>query len=792
MDRKEFFQTIFGDLPDGALVEVAYGDPPNKRHWVTLQDLCEQDWPDGRDAYYGPAPRKMAGGKKENILGTRVLWADVDNVSAYRATLLPSFIVWSGHGYHLYWLLEEFINHVGRIEELNKALAADSSADHCWNANRLLRVPGTRNFRRGTPVECELRRGFRNRVYRPEDVEPLARLDEEIRSTIWTGAQSGYRSRSERDWAVVCALLNAGADDKLIKRVFSVHAVGDKYREDGDKYLDRTISKAGDRKAQPRRREFEEHDDGYYVKVKGGSRRVSTFTFHPRLLLVSIDESGTGELGEDAFVGDVSAHEYKWEDVTFTRTAFTTVARLDKETKPAAWQWLGNEGDVRALLPYLLKQLQEQGLPKTFATRVLGLHTVGERHLFVGDRTTLGAGEVWPGSMGPLVYLESGREHPVLAFDSEPPSRAFLRALQSLLPRLNEPESIWPMVGWYAAAPLKPAFEARKYRFPVLNVHGTRGSGKTTLIQEVMMPLFGQEDPKSYDANTTRFVVLSLLGASNAVPIAFSEFRFGAADKFLRYVLLSYDTGHDPRGRADQTTIDYPLSAPFSVDGEDPIADPAAKERIVPVTLHPHTVAEDSDADKAFQSLRAFDLTPFGRFYIQRALQALVDGEFDATLRRARSDVFDTFSGRLPNRTRRNFIVAWTGVLLFCRVIELDPPDCSVLRRSLRVCYDIERGRSGTLADEMVEDIANAVAVPTRRAGFKWHYDQAKRILWFQLAPAHGWWIYQRRRQNRQTLERDAIRIQLTETDFIEGPEVVEGTWMYGIKLKEASKLGLV
>jgi len=322
-------------------------------------------------------------------------------------------------------------------------------------------------------------------------------------------------------------------------------------------------------------------------------------------------------------------------------------------------------------------------------------------------------------------------------------------------------------------------------------MHGTKGSGKTTLIQEIMMPLFGQKEPKSYDANTTRFVILSLLGSSNAVPVAFSEFRFGAADKFLRYVLLSYDTGHDPRGRADQTTVDYPLSAPFSVDGEDLIADPAAKERIIPVTLHPRTIVEGSDAYQAFEQIRHVSLTSFGRFYIQRALQAILEGNFDAHLRRASSDVFGAFSGRLPNRVRRNFIVAWTGVLFFCRVVGLDPPSCEVLRRSLRTCFDYERGRAPSMADEMVEDIVNAVGVPTRRVGFRWHYDSTERTLWFQLAPAHGWWIYQRRRQNRQTLERDAIRIQLGESDFIVGPKSVADTWMYGVDLQKAHDSGL-
>lgn len=796
MDRTEFFNTIFEGIPADGLVEVAFGTPPTSPQWVTLQDLHKVSWPSGRDAYYGPAARMGRNGKKENILGSRVLWADIDDSTTTVPTVLPSIVVESGHGLHIYWLLEEWITDVEEIERLNKAVAADTEADHAWNANRLLRVPGTRNFRRGEAVECNIRRSNINRVYRPEFFTPLAGLDAKARHKIRTGDRRGYRSRSERDWAVVRSLLSAGADDTLIKYIFGTQPIGDKFRDEtgGDKYLDRTISKAKESAAKQGKRTFDERADGYYVVSGKRTRRVSTFVIVPKLLLENADTEPDSPLpGDDAIVGDVLAAGYRWDDITFTRSAFTSVEKMDRECPLMAWQWLGSNVDVRSLLPHLLEQLQAEGLPRTLATRVLGLHKSGERHLFVGDRSTLGEGEIWLGSNGPLVYLDSGREHGVLAFNQDPPSARLLTALKTLLPRTNEPEVFWPMLGWYAASMFKPAFEDRGHRFPVLNVHGTRGSGKTTSILRIMMPLFGQKEPKSYDANTTRFVILSLLGSSNAVPVAFSEFRFGAADKFLRYILLSYDTGHDPRGRADQTTVDYPLSAPFSVDGEDLVADPAAKERIVPVTLHPRIVMEEEDAHKAFNTLRVFDLTPFGRYYIQAGLKGLMEGTFDQDFRSARKDIFDAFPGRLPDRVRGNFTVVWTGVTRFCRLVGMDRPPCTVLGRSIRTVYDLERGRAPTLADEMVEDLINAIATPGRKSYFTWHYDHTTRTVWFQLASVHNWWVYQRRRQGRGVLERDALRGQLLESEFIEPPKLVaeRNVWMYGINLQAAHDAGL-
>jgi hypothetical protein len=408
----------------------------------------------------------------------------------------------------------------------------------------------------------------------------------------------------------------------------------------------------------------------------------------------------------------------------------------------------------------------------------------------VGDRTTLSAEERWGAGNSPLVYLETGREHPVLDFETDPESVG----VPDALPDINSPEVFWPVVGWYAAACLKPVFERNNYRFPILNVHGTKGSGKTTTILRVMMPLFGQKDPKAYDANTTRFVVLSVLGSSNAVPVAFSEFRFGSASEFLRYVLLAYDTGHDPRGRADQTTVDYPLSAPFSVDGEDLIADPAARERIIPVTMHPKDIDEGSDAFKAFKEIQRVDLaaTGFGRYFAQRCLQSLLDGVFEREMADARRDINAAFPRRLPDRVRNNFVVVQTGIRLFCSAVGRTVPDASLLRPSVRSCYDSDLGRAPVFADEMVEDIVNACASPGRHAGvFASYYESSTRTLWFQLGPAHSWWLYQRRKQNRGSLERDAIRNQLGELEYITAPKTINGTWMYGVDLNKAREVGL-
>jgi hypothetical protein len=767
----------------GGLLAIAIGDVRN-RQYINATALETLEYPLDKDVYFGPAMLKTAGGEKTDVLGTRVLWVDVDDASKPQCTLPPSMTVFSGHGWHLYWILTEPLLDFDKIEALNKLLAEDvPTADRaCWNGNRVLRIPSTTNLKDPlVPVTVELKSFRPSITYTPADFAVAGKLSRADRHKITTGDKRGYRSRSERDWAILTALMVAGATDDLIRRIFAEQACGDKSREN-DHYLEHTLETLRDKNIEPDpETEIQEREDGYYVPFRKGVKRISTFLFDPMYLL-----DGSPFKSPDAVVGDVSAEGYVWNDVTFSRAAFTSVSKLDKETPVAAWQFLGRDDELRRLLPYFLQKLRAKGLPKVAATPVMGLHKISGDWRFLGDRQTLGDLQLWSQFMGPICWLPSQREHPEMDLDLEvtPEER---QLVAESLPKLNEPGVIWPMIGWYTATCLKPWFETKNYRFPVLNVAGTKGSGKTSLIQRVFMPLMGQKDPKTYDANTTRFVILSLLGSTNAIPIAFSEFRFGSVENFIRFILLSYDTGHDPRGRGDQTTVDYPLSAPFSVDGEDLIEDPAARERVVVAQMHPATVEEGGEAYTTFQHLRNNMPKHFGGYMIQEILKRA--STLENFLAKSREAVFAAFPSKLPDRVRNNHVVAYMGVLLWCDILKVTPPEALVMEKSIVSVFNLVSGRARTLADSMVEDLVNGIIQGA--AHLNYVYDNDTNIIWFQLAPAHSWWIMSRRRQGRGSLERDAIRAQLKEAPYSVEPRAMNDAWMYGVDLNKAVENGL-
>lgn len=134
---------------------------PVKRAGVVQHILRENAA--GRDVYFSPAIYKPGpdGSKprptKENVLGTRVLWADFDGTAPEnweeaakeKGVPQPTQIVQSsvkGHE-HAYWALDKFETDIEAIEDRNRSIAYSLGADTSgWDADQLLRPAFTTNY----------------------------------------------------------------------------------------------------------------------------------------------------------------------------------------------------------------------------------------------------------------------------------------------------------------------------------------------------------------------------------------------------------------------------------------------------------------------------------------------------------------------------------------------------------------------------------------------------------------------------------------------------------------------
>lgn len=137
---------------------------------------------DGADVYYGVLRRTREQGRAEDCVpGTHVMWADFDaktfgsKDAALREIIqvawAPQIIVDSGYGYHTYWLLDqEYV--FADAQAVMRGIETAHRSDHCSDQPRILRVPGTFNFKNGDTLPVRVVR------WAPELKYPLSAFDE--------------------------------------------------------------------------------------------------------------------------------------------------------------------------------------------------------------------------------------------------------------------------------------------------------------------------------------------------------------------------------------------------------------------------------------------------------------------------------------------------------------------------------------------------------------------------------------------------------------------------------------
>ena len=185
----KFLYKITGfDKFDGGFIEVVTDYTaakyfPQDQVSAAVQYATERSQA-GREVHFGPAPRKVDLGSKRsdrtNVLWVKSLWVDIDSpdktlsaeekikkaselkdnfIEALKGYgLEPSFIVASGHGFHVYLVLKRV--HTGPTEwsPIESALITLAKGDQqVKDVGRILRVPGTWNRKdRSNPKNVEI------------------------------------------------------------------------------------------------------------------------------------------------------------------------------------------------------------------------------------------------------------------------------------------------------------------------------------------------------------------------------------------------------------------------------------------------------------------------------------------------------------------------------------------------------------------------------------------------------------------------------------------------------------
>jgi hypothetical protein len=149
-----------------------------------------------QNVFFGVLGREGKGGGKENVKEAHCLWADIDfkdlkegqaEADGIVATFdhAPSLQIATGGGYHLYWFLEERTNDVGRVERILKGFCPRLKSDpSATDISRVLRVPGTKNFKYDPPRTVKIVSFEPDRLYSLEDFKEWELPEEPSEETL--------------------------------------------------------------------------------------------------------------------------------------------------------------------------------------------------------------------------------------------------------------------------------------------------------------------------------------------------------------------------------------------------------------------------------------------------------------------------------------------------------------------------------------------------------------------------------------------------------------------------------
>lgn len=208
--------------------------------------------------YFCPLPFREARRKREFVLGSRLLWADLDEANPHQFDPIPQIAWESSPGrFASLWILNQFHTPL-EIEPVNRGLTYHIEADKAgWDLTQVLRIPGLRNLKYKAKPKARLL-WMTDNIYDIGDIpEPVISLDprkvlkdwkkklprETLKLLLEKHAKKG--KRSDVIWKLENSLVEAGLSrDECFTLIKG--SVWNKFRgrNDEDRQLRRELDKA--------------------------------------------------------------------------------------------------------------------------------------------------------------------------------------------------------------------------------------------------------------------------------------------------------------------------------------------------------------------------------------------------------------------------------------------------------------------------------------------------------------------------------------------------------------------
>jgi hypothetical protein len=453
-----------------------------------------------------------------------------------------------------------------------------------------------------------------------------------------------------------------------------------------------------------------ERENCYYKKANKSNKyeqRISTFVIEPKELLV-LEES-------DCLVADVysnSGHAYK--DIKLENIDWHTRQKFLKAIGHQDCIFTGSDNDLQELCSYV----NERTPVRKTGTKVIGLVN---NVWVIQDVNITSDGPMRPMRIVPYERGSDAYYHKIRYKNiEESEKKTFLKKFYHYITRINDPEVIFPIIGWVFAAPFKSLLTEKLDGFPLLFIHGGQGSGKST-TGSLFLRIAGYQDAAPNSCTMRPFPMLKLLSSNNGIPVILDEFKVSDMrsehiDNLFRYMRSSYRGEVEQKGRADQTVEEYQLSAPLALMGEWNISQPALRERMILVRFS--DIIKKTDAmQKAYQRVKELPLEGFLPLYIEYCLNQ----DLDKLIRSASNIVRCNVAPRIRN----NMITMIIGLQLFKGFVTSNGIDIGDLDYDSLISSQVENiiGNSSGFVKSAVDQLIEELEVMAMNGDIEDHVD---------------------------------------------------------------------
>ena len=485
--------------------------------------------------------------------------------------------------------------------------------------------------------------------------------DKGLFADLFDGKWEGrYGSQSEADMALALKLAFwTGKDVEQMDRLFRQSKLyrdkwDEAHRSDGTTYGQETLAKAVEMQEQT----YSPAGDaaifeyaGCYFRSKGDQMYpLTNFLVEPVEIIESEDEN---QLTAD-FVTDAGKFRR-----TMLSTDFTSSQKFKNMLNKTGigLGYFGGDSDLEQFKVYLssLDWKHKRGV------KAAGIHLHGGRLVFVAGSVAV---DKTGDAVDDIVQLDNWCEIVTGILDAEPITAARLADLGKIVFSYNEPAKAIPILAWAAGCFVKEHLRMKRIKYPLLFLIGEAGSGKSTTMERVLLPIFSVTRV-SAASQLTKFALMRMSNSSNLPPMFLDEFKPSkmnhvTLDALQNHFRDVYDGHGGSRGRMNLQMQNFDLLAPMVVAGEESAQEAAIRERSVELLFSKKDL-KDGDYRAAFSRVSESNeaLENLGRSLLQTALATDPD-----TVAKWHLDSGALFDSNLPERVRTNLRSAYCGLRL--------------------------------------------------------------------------------------------------------------------------------